>query len=44
MGCSGILLSHCAPCRIILDIDAVDPRSPAFSVVPALQGGGIELP
>jgi hypothetical protein len=42
--CLQLDLRACAPCRLQISIGPVDPATLSFRVVPALQGGGWELP
>jgi hypothetical protein len=42
--CNRLELRTCRMCRLEITIAAVDPATPAVSVVPTIAGGGIELP
>lgn len=43
-GCLRLNLQACNPCRLDVEIEAVDPSTPRVMLVPTLQGGGVDLP
>lgn len=43
-GCVDVSVASCDPCNLELSVANVDPATPSVSVVPTLQGGGVELP
>ena len=44
VGCARLQLRACRSCRLVISIGPVDPATPAVSVIPTIQGGGVELP
>jgi hypothetical protein len=44
MRCARLQLQACNACRLTIVIGPVDPATPRLSIVPTIQGGGIELP
>ena len=43
-GCVDVSVASCDPCTLEVSIANIDPATASMSVVPTLQGGGIELP
>jgi hypothetical protein len=43
-GCVDVSVVSCDPCTLEVSVANIDPATPSISVVPTLQGGGIELP